>query len=316
VKFCVQYANGDPAWTHNILAPSIMKTWAQIAEASGIDGIAFTDHPAPSGRWVDADGEGVCDPFSALGFCAAVTSRVRLFTYVLVPAYRNPFLMAQQISTLDHLSGGRLTVGMGTGYLRSEFKALGADTVRRAAATAACVEVMKRSWGDSDVALNTPSFEARDTRSLPRVLQRPHPPLWMHANGDWGTEWVAQHGQGWLGLLTTDQMVRTIRTSPLPDLGALGGRLDRLGEACDRNGRSLGDLDIGMGGALPMLDIRRSVTKGPQQSRAYDPDEQQRMVADLEALGVDWVFMTCCGDDPQAAIDSVQEFGERFSTTR
>jgi probable F420-dependent oxidoreductase len=313
MKFCVQYANGDPAWTHGILAPSVMREWAETAEASGIDGIAFTDHPAPSGRWVDADGEGVCDPFSALGFCAAVTSSIRMFTYVLVPAYRNPFLMAQQISTLDHLSAGRLTVGMGTGYLRSEFKALGVDPKRRAAATASAVEIMKRAWDGTDVALKTDLFDARDTRALPLVLQDPHPPLWMHANGDWGTEWVARHGQGWLGLLTNDEMVGTIRTTPLPDLEALSRRLDVLRDACDRNGRSINDLEIGMGGALPMLDVRRTKGSGSAESGSYDPDEQHRQIAELEELGVDWVFVTCCGDDPVAAIESVQEFGDRMN---
>ena len=99
----------------------------------GFDAIAFTDHPAPSARWVDAGGEGVADLFTSLGFCAAVTSTVRLLTYVLLPTYRNPFVTAHQVATLDHLSGGRVTVGMGTGYLKSEFHALGVDPDNRRA---------------------------------------------------------------------------------------------------------------------------------------------------------------------------------------
>ncbi len=306
MKICVQYANGDPRWVHGILAPAVVKEWSLAAEANGFGGIGFTDHPAPSGRWVDSGGEGVCDPFSALGFCAAVTADIRLFTYVLVPAYRNPFLTAQQITTLDHLSGGRLTLGMGTGYLRSEFKALGVDPAGRVAAFEESMALMARAWEGGDIAEVTPLLEARDTRVLPRVAQRPHPPVWLHANGRWGTEWVAKHAQGWLGILTTDRLVGTIHTMAMPDVPALTGRLDHLREACDRNGRTFDALDVGLGGAIPMLDVRRTAADDPR----YDPDEMLRRVAELEALGVNWLFVTCCGDDPRAAVESVQAFGE------
>lgn len=186
MKFAVQHAVGDPKWVPEILAPSALLDFARIAEDRGYDALAFTDHPAPPARWVDSGGEGVADPLVSLGFCAAVTSRIRLLTLVLVPPFRNPFLAAHAIATLDVLSGGRVTLGLGTGYLRSELSALGADLDGRREAFDEVVETMVRAW-EGDVSMRGSSFEARDTRVLPPVVQRPHPPLWLHGNGRWGS---------------------------------------------------------------------------------------------------------------------------------
>ncbi|MGD9701032.1 MAG: LLM class flavin-dependent oxidoreductase [Acidimicrobiia bacterium] len=77
MKFGVQHGIGDPQWTPAIISPRAMKRFAATAERVGFDAIAFTDHPAPSNRWVESGGEGVADLFTSLGFCAAVTSTIR-----------------------------------------------------------------------------------------------------------------------------------------------------------------------------------------------------------------------------------------------
>ena len=74
---------------------------AQAAEAAGFDGVGFTDHPAPSSRWLAAGGHDALDPFVALAFCAAVTERLRLIPNILVLPYRNPFVVAKAVATLD-----------------------------------------------------------------------------------------------------------------------------------------------------------------------------------------------------------------------
>ena len=190
MRFGVQHSVGDPAWTTEILAPDAVAEFARVAETRGFDLIAFTDHPAPSAAWVEGGGEGVADPFSALGFCAAVTSRVRLLTFVLVAAYRNPFLAAHQVATLDALSGGRLTVGLGTGYLFGEFRALGADPAARRQEFDERVALMRRAWSGETISVETPDFVARATRVLPRgpaaspaVVDSRQQPLWAEACG-------------------------------------------------------------------------------------------------------------------------------------
>ena len=100
---------------------------AHAAEAAGYGAVHVTDHPAPDTRWLDHGGHHALDPFVALSFAAASTSSINLLTNIYVAAYRNPFLGAKLIQSLDVLSNGRLILGTGAGYLKPEFRALGVD---------------------------------------------------------------------------------------------------------------------------------------------------------------------------------------------
>src|SRR5581483_9721729 len=94
-------------------------------DRAGLDACHVTDHPAPSRRWLDHGGHATLDPFVALTVAASASRRIRLHTHILVLAYRNPFVVAKAAASLDALSGGRLVMGIGTGYLRPEYAALG-----------------------------------------------------------------------------------------------------------------------------------------------------------------------------------------------
>src|SRR4051794_11154911 len=120
MKFLVEYPVESHADGGAWLRPENMVTFARVAEEVGIDAIALTDHPAPSKKWLDHGGHETLDPFAGLAFFAAVTSRVRLMTYLTVMPYRNPLLTARSMTTVDVVSGGRGTFVLGTGYLRSE----------------------------------------------------------------------------------------------------------------------------------------------------------------------------------------------------
>jgi probable F420-dependent oxidoreductase len=302
MKFAVQHAIGDPAWTPAVLAPEAVTAFARKAEGGGFDAIGFTDHPAPSMAWIERGGEGVADPFTSLAFCAAVTSTIRLLTFVLVPAYRNPFVAAHQLATLDALSGGRVTVGLGTGYLFGEFRAVGADPATRLANFDESVDLMRRAWSGEEISTETPAFVARRTRVLPPVVQTPHPPLWIHGNSPFGVERAGRYAQGWLGMMTGDNdlLVKTTRTRPLPDFDVLARRIDEVRQATQQAGRDPRDVEIAVAGAWPMLDVRAG-----RPTDAYLED-----VARLEELGVDWAISLCCGDDAQAAEETVERFGE------
>src|ERR1700751_577894 len=100
---------------------------AVAAEAAGFHGFGFTDHPAPTQRWLEAGGHDPLDPFVAMGYAGAHTSALGLIPYILVLRYRNPFVVAKSGATLDMLSDGRFPLAVGVGYLKREFAALGAD---------------------------------------------------------------------------------------------------------------------------------------------------------------------------------------------
>jgi probable F420-dependent oxidoreductase len=262
------------------------------------DAISFTDHPAPSDRWVDSGGEGVADLFTSLGFCAAVTSTIRLMTFVLLPTYRNPFVTAHQAATLDHLSEGRVTLGMGTGYLKSEFYALGVDPNNRRERFEEAMMVCKQVWAGQDVTLEGYGYSARGVRSVPSSVQRPHPPLWLHGNTDWAIDWVVREGQGWMGMMIGEDRIRTLRTRAIPTLEAYEARLFDVRSACERHGRDPATIEISNNGIWSMLDIQAGL----------HADKMRDDVGRLAAMGVDWIAFNICGHDPNASIDTLEWF--------
>jgi probable F420-dependent oxidoreductase len=301
VKIVVQHAVGDPAWQPSVLAPPFVVEFARLAERHGYAGIAFTDHPAPTVRWTAAGGEGSTDPLVSLAYVAAVTSSIELMTFVLALPYHNPFRLAHQAATLDALSGGRLTLGLGTGYLRGEMRAMGADPDARLAAFDAVLETMLTAWTAESVSGSGPGWSAREVHVQPRPIQRPHPPLWFHGNSAFGRERAARHGDGWLGILTTPQLAATIRTAHLPDLKAARLAIEDLHRRAGQAGRDPGQIAIGLAGLWPMLDIRRG----------WDVDAVVGAARSAASIGVGTLFTTICGDDPTAASDTLVAFGEQ-----
>jgi probable F420-dependent oxidoreductase len=317
VKVVVQHAIGDPAWQPSVLAPPFVAEFARLAERHGYAGIAFTDHPAPTVRWTAAGGEGSADALVSLAYCAAVTSSIELMTFVLALPYHNPFRLAHQAATLDALSGGRLTLGLGTGYLRGEMRAMGANPDSRLESFDSVLETMLRAWSAESVSGSFPApgagsfsapaagpfsgWSARDIHVQPRPVQQPHPPLWFHGNSAFGRERAARYGGGWLGILTTPQLATTIRTAHLPDLEAARLAIEDLRRRCEASGRDPASVSLGLSGLWPMLDIRRG----------WDLEAIIEAARAAAAIGVGTLFTTICGDDPQVANETLAAFGEQ-----
>jgi alkanesulfonate monooxygenase SsuD/methylene tetrahydromethanopterin reductase-like flavin-dependent oxidoreductase (luciferase family) len=111
MRFTVEPPIGQPGCAPELYQQDGLSAFARAAEEIGFEAIAFTEHPAPSLTWLQAGGHQSLDPLTALAFVAAVTRRIKLMTYLLVPPYRNPLITAKMIATLDLLSQGRLVLG-------------------------------------------------------------------------------------------------------------------------------------------------------------------------------------------------------------
>src|SRR6201988_2667411 len=133
---------------------------AVAAEAAGLHGFGFTDHPSPSQRWLESGGHDALDPCVAMGFAAPKTTTLRLIPNVVVLPYRNPFVVAKAGATLDLLSGGRFTLAVGVGYLKREFAALGVDFEERAAVFEEALEVIRGIWTTDDFSFECWHFSA------------------------------------------------------------------------------------------------------------------------------------------------------------
>ncbi|MCW2621478.1 MAG: putative dehydrogenase [Frankiales bacterium] len=303
MRFVVQHGVGDPAWSRGVMEPAALASWARATEEVGFDALGFTDHPAPSASWLNAGGEGSADPISALSFCAAVTSTIRLMTYVWVLPYHNPYAAAHQFATLDAISGGRLTLGVGTGYLKSEFFAVGADPSTRLESFDDAWAAMTEVWSGEPVTREGAGYSARGTQSRLTPTQTPHPPVWIHGNSTFGVERAARYGQGWLGIMTLDGVIaNTIRTAPMPDRETLARRIDQLRTATQAAGRNPDDVEVVLSGMWPMLDARKG----------WDTDRWLQDVAEFEELGVTTFALLVCGDDAAASEDSIRQFGEQI----
>ncbi|WP_436776371.1 LLM class flavin-dependent oxidoreductase [Yinghuangia sp. YIM S09857] len=144
---------------------------ARAAKAAGLDAAFTTDHPFPDDRWLHSGGHHTVDPMLVLSFAAAATSTLRLHTNLFVPAYRCPFLSAKMISTPDGLSGGRVIIGVGAGYLQPEFTALGADFDNRNDHLDEAIRAMRAAWTGESITFESSGYTATGNTMLPRPTQ-------------------------------------------------------------------------------------------------------------------------------------------------
>src|SRR5262245_13321613 len=146
----------------------------------------------------------ILEAFMTLAYVAAVTSRIRLGTEVLVLPQRQPVLVAKQVSTLDTLSGGRVRLGIGVGWQESEYDALGVPFRERGRRMDEAIELLRACWGDSSVDAAGPHYPVVAMAMEPKPPQGRRLSLWIGGNSDAAYERVARVGDGWLGSRITD----------------------------------------------------------------------------------------------------------------
>jgi probable F420-dependent oxidoreductase len=198
---------------------------ARAAEAAGFSAVAVTDHPMPDDEWMRAGGHHALDPFVALSFAAAATTRLKLLTYVYVLPYRNPFLSAKAAASLDVASGGRLIFGVAAGYLEPEFGALGVPFGERVTRCDDAIRLMKRAWSEDGVVAETTYLRAQGHTQRPRPLQQPHPPIWVGGNSKQAIRRAVTLGDGWMPMFTPAKFAGRRRTAAIETVEQLADRI-------------------------------------------------------------------------------------------
>lgn len=144
----------------------------------------------------------ILEPVSLLNFAAALTSRLRLGTSVLLTVLRNPIQLAKSLSTLDHLSRGRLTVGIGLGVDGSgagNDSIFGATDGRRVRRFVEGIEVMKALWTEPAASFQGSFWRFQEVAMEPKPVQKPHPPIWFGAHREPALRRAVKYGDGWMG---------------------------------------------------------------------------------------------------------------------
>jgi len=171
---------------------------ARAAETAGFAYVSCSDHAFVPVSRAGAMGPTWYDAGSTLAFVAGATATIGLLSHVLVLPYRHPLIVAKQYGTLDHLSGGRVILGVGSGHLKPEFKVLGADYDQRGRVSDDYLRAIAAAW-ESDVAqFESPSVSFRDVMVWPRVARKPRPPIWVGGNSRPAVRRAARLGDGWV----------------------------------------------------------------------------------------------------------------------
>lgn len=222
--------------------PEYIRTLGTAAEERGFDSIWVAEHVvlfdeyassypyAENGKIPVPAGTGILDPFVSLSYLAACTSRIRLGTGICLVPQRNPVYTAKEAATVDWISGGRLDLGIGVGWLAEEFEALDVPFERRGARCRAYIDVMKTLWTDDVSEYRGEFYTLPPTRQFPKPLQQPHPPIHFGGESDAALRRVADLGQGWYGFNLEPEQLRE--------------RLQRLETLLERRGRSRADVQV------------------------------------------------------------------------
>ena len=142
------------------------------------------------------------EQLACLAWIAGQTNKLRLVTSVMVVPHRHPILAAKMLATIDVLSHGRLTVGVGVGWLEEEIEALGATRFReRGAATDAFIRAFRELWTSDDPQGDTKYVKLDGLMFEPKPAQKPHPPIWIGGEGKAARERAARLGDGWYPLI-------------------------------------------------------------------------------------------------------------------
>jgi len=165
---------------------------------------------------------GPLEPFVALSFLASATKRIRLGTGVLLVPQRNPVYTAKSVASLDWLSGGRVDLGVGVGWLREEFAALSVPWARRGDRTRSYVNVLRTLWRDDVSEYKDEFYDLPACRQFPKPVQKPNPPILFGGESDAALARVAEVGDGWYGFNLTPETARE-------RLAQLNGRLAAAG---------------------------------------------------------------------------------------
>ncbi len=291
-------------------SPEALRSLAQRDEDLGFDSVWVSDHiilPRQVASFYPYSPDGVAsfrpdEPYyealSALTFLAGCTQRVRLGTHVLILPYRNPVLTAKVLATLDVLSGGRLILGAGVGWMEEEFLALGLNTYHeRGAVTDEYIQLYKELWTKDEPVFNGKYYQLSGSGFQPKPVQKPHPPIWIGGHTGPAIRRAAKHCDGWLPI--------GLRPPAILEPEEMAGLIGRLRTLTRRAGRPEDAVEITFS-----TDVIFDNAPGP--SRRLINGRPEQIAADLrqyQDLGVRNFIVSF----PDQTTVGLQESMEQFS---
>ena len=254
MKFGVTFANVGP-----YVEPDMAAAFGRIAEEHGIESLWAVEHvvvPADyqsqypyssSGRMPGPEESPIPDPLIWLTWLGAATTTLRLATGILILPQRNPVILAKELATLDRLTGARLELGVGVGWLQEEFDALGVPFERRGSRTDEYIDVLRRLWREPETAYDGTFTRFAALRSFPKPASAGGPPIHIGGHTNAAARRAGRIGDGFFPGRTGDE---------------LAGLLDEMRKAAVEAGRAPDQIEITSGGALDLDAVKKAADLG------------------------------------------------------
>ena len=294
----------------SMASPEALKSLSQRAEDLGFDSVWVSDHvilPRQVESFYPYSADGVAtftpdqpyyDAIATLNFLAGCTHNIQLGTHVLIIPYRNPVVAAKMLSTLDVLSGGRLILGAGVGWMEEEFRALGIENfAQRGAVTNEYLRLFKELWTQEQPEFTGEFYSVSGTGFEPKPVQKPHPPIWIGGHTGPAIRRAAELGDGWMPI--------GLRPPAILDPEEMAAKIARLRTLTARAGRPEDAVALCFSTDVIFQD-------NPTLSRSMMRGRPEQIAADLrqyQDLGVRNFILSF----PSASENEMREAMEKFS---
>jgi probable F420-dependent oxidoreductase len=291
-----------------------IEAMARRAEALGFAHLSLSDHVvvprniesrypySESGEWAGAASGDCFEQFTELAWLAAITTKPRLITAVAVVPYRGAVHTAKIAATIDVLSEGRMVVGVGAGWLREEFEALGAPPFEeRGRVTDEYLQAFKLLWTE-----DKPRFDGRyvrfpDVSFLPKPVQKPHPPIWVGGESPAALRRTARYGDVWFPIGNNPR-------HPLDTVARVRDGVQRLHQIAEQNGRD--PKSIGLAFYAGWFDEAKAWTVASEERHILTgtPAQVASDIDALAALGVSDLVLNFQRATLEQSLASMQHF--------
>lgn len=264
-------------------SPGHMLRWTRFAETLGMHLIMTADHAALTPDVLAQYPDPYYEPFTNMAWLAAKTRAMQLGTTVIVLPYRHPLHLAQLTTNVDQLSRGRLIFGVGVGWARQEFEALGVPYHKRGAMTDDYLAALKTLWTHDVASYEGPYVAFRDVKLSPKPVQQPHPPIWVGGSSEAALRRTVRFGDAWHPIGP--------RLSWLKQEG-----LPKLRQIADAAGKPIPAL-------CPRIWCRLTETPLPEDERIVGEgtlDQVRRDLETLQEMGADYVLLDTRRNSPTA----------------
>ena len=240
------------------------------------------------------------DPLATLNFLAGCTQKIRLGTHVLILPYRNPVVTAKMLSTLDVLSGGRVILGAGVGWMEEEFQALGLDTyAQRGAVTDEYIQLFKELWTKDEPEFQGEHYQLSGMGFMPKPVQKPHPPIWIGGHTNPAIRRAAEYGDGWMPI--------GLRPPAILEPEELAEKIARLRRLTVRAGRPEDAVSLCFSTGVTFDD-------SPGATRRMMSGRAEQIAADLrqyQDLGVRNFILGFPGESVAALDEAMEQFSKQ-----